>query len=113
MRGQRAKAANAAVAPEQVDLDDEDTPYRKLCRMRWAALIKRVLEVDPFLCPRCGSEMRVISVIQNRDQPDLVEKILKHCGLWGRPASRAPPRPAEQLDLQLQYVDIDESLIAL
>jgi hypothetical protein len=28
MRGQRAKAADTAVAPEQVDIDDEDTPYR-------------------------------------------------------------------------------------
>jgi len=134
MRGQRAKTANAAVAPEQVDVDDEDTPYRSrpkgdglhagagvsaangnLCRMRWAALIKRVYEVDPLRCPNCGGEMKIIAFIEKRDQPDVVEKILKHCGLWDRPASRAPPEHAEpeQLALELEYVDTDEFLMAL
>ena len=46
-RGQRAKAVNTAAASEEIDIDEEDTPYRKLCRMRWAALVKRVFEVDP------------------------------------------------------------------
>jgi|APSaa5957512622_1039677.scaffolds.fasta_scaffold170240_1 hypothetical protein len=35
--------------------------------------------------------------------------------LWDRPASRAPPAPdePEQLDLELQYVDTNEFLMAL
>ena len=115
MRGQRAKAANTAAASEEIAIDDEDTPYRKLCRMRWAALIKRVFEVDPLSCPKCGGEMKIIAFIERRDQPDVVEKILRHCGLWERPASRAPPatEQPEQLDLELQYVDTDEFLMAL
>jgi len=134
-RGDRAKrhAESADDPPAEIVIDDEDTPYReptegrradpqvsavsaangKLARIRWAALLKRVFEVDPFLCPRCGAEMRVVSVIERRDQPDVVERILRHCGLWGRPAPRAPPAPAEQLDLELQYVDTDEFLMAL
>ena len=32
------------------EFEDEDTPYRELCRMRWAALIKRVYETDPLCC---------------------------------------------------------------
>ena len=31
--------------------DDEDTPYRKKCRQRWATLIKKVYEINPLLCP--------------------------------------------------------------
>jgi hypothetical protein len=114
-RGDRAKrrAESADDAPAEIVIDGEDTPYRKLARLRWAALLKRVFEVDPFLCPRCGSQMRVVSVIERRDQPEVVERILRHCGLWGRPAPRAPPRAPEQLDLELQYVDTDEFLMAL
>ena len=96
-------------------INDKDTPYRKLCRMRWAALIKRVYEVDPLHCPDCGAKMKIIAFIERRDQPDVVEKILRHCGLWDRPASRAPPVPNEpqQLDLELQCVDTEEFLMAL
>ena len=115
MRGDRARAGRAAAAdcPEEVVIDDEDTPYRKLCRMHWAALIKRVYEVDPLCCPKCGHEMKVIAFIEKRDQPDVVEKILSHCGLWERPTSRAPPRQPAPRQLDLEYVDTDEFLMAL
>ena len=47
-RGQRTKAeADQAAGGEGIVIDDEDTPYRKLCRMRWAALIKRVGACPP------------------------------------------------------------------
>ena len=83
--------------------------------MRWGALLKRVFEVDPLCCPNCGAQMRIIAFIERRDQPDVVERILEHCGLWDLPASRAPPPEAEpeQLVLELEYVDTDEHLMAL
>ena len=114
-RGDRARqrAESAPEAPAEIVIDDEHTPYRKVAKLRWAALLKKVFEVDPFLCPRCGSEMRVVAVIEKRDQPEVVERILRHCGLWSRPAPRAPPAPAEQRDLDLEYVDTDEFLMAL
>lgn len=116
-RGQRAKAeADQAAGGEGIAIDDEDTPYRKLCRMRWAALIKRVYEVDPLLCPKCGGIMKIVAFIEKRDQADVIEKILKHCDLWHQPASRAPPQatgPPIQPVLDLSYVDTDEFLMAL
>ena len=78
----------------------------------WAALVKRVFEVDPLECPQCGSRMKVISFIERR-QRDVVEKILRHCGLWEGPlrtlaTARSPPKagdsdrePAEPGELQL------------
>ena len=61
--------------------------------MKWRELIKKVWEVDPYTCPRCGSEMRMIALI---DDSDVIRKILSHLGLWPRPArpepvTRAPP----------------------
>ena len=59
-------------------------------RQAWARLIRRVYEVDPLLCPRCGETMRVIVVI---DQPAVVRQILDHLGIAGErsPPMRKPP----------------------
>jgi hypothetical protein len=56
----------------------------------WAMLIKRVYEVDPLACPKCGATMKVISFIEP-PQTDVIERILRHCGLWCPSAPRAPP----------------------
>ena len=55
-------------------------------------LIKRVYEVDPLACPKCGGQMKVIAFIEP-PQGAVVERILRHCGLW-QPSSPRPP-PAE------------------
>ena len=117
MRGQRAKRADSATQDTTaIEMDDKDTPYRRLCRMRWAALIKRVYEVDPLFCPKCGGTMKIVAFIEKRDQAEVIEKILKHCGMWDRPASRAPPQatgPPVQPVLDLSYVDTNDYLMAL
>jgi hypothetical protein len=66
----------------------------------WAMLIKRVYECDPLACPECGGAMKIISFIE-RHQQDVVERILRHCGLWEGPLrtlanARAPPGRAER-----------------
>jgi len=53
-------------------------------------LIKRVYEADPMVCSQCGGEMKVVSFL-NPPQGEVIEKILKHCGLWQASAPRAPP----------------------
>jgi hypothetical protein len=78
--------------PKQVQRhgsDEPDTPYRKKCRMTWAALIKAVYEVDPLKCPKCGGTMKIVSFIE---EDDVIRKILEHCKLWKEPAPRPPPQ---------------------
>ena len=41
-----------------------------------ALLIKRVYEIDPLMCPRCGGAMKVIAFIEP-SQGDVIEKILR------------------------------------
>ena len=53
-------------------------------------LIKRVYEVDPMACSRCGSEMKVVA-FSDPPQGQVIKKILSHCGLWKASAPRAPP----------------------
>ena len=88
-------------------------------------LIKRVYEIDPLACPRCGGQMKVVAFIE-LPQRDVIEKILRHCGLWHPSTPRAPPAgdgsvhdPDGASDRQtgssdepreLTYVDIDTFL---
>jgi hypothetical protein len=80
-------------------------------------LIKRVYEVDPLECPQCGGTMKIISFIE-RNQGDVIERILRHCGLWEGPIRtlanvRAPPcssRPAAAAPCDLELVPDPEFL---
>ena len=45
-----------------------------------------MFEVDPLLCPACGGEMRVVSIIYKKD---VIQKILEHLHLWEQDLS--PP----------------------
>lgn len=48
----------------------------------WARLLAKVYEVDPFVCPKCGAEMKVIAIIED---PDEIKRILRHPVKIGRP----------------------------
>ena len=139
-RGLRKKAAAEAAAAAEATAAScgnqaAPVPARRRCSQTWAMLIKRVYEVDPLTCPRCGSEMAVVAFIEP-PQREVIEKILLHCGL--RPVSRAPPpsdggrtsladdsslhgcdefadrqsAPSDE-PREVTYVDIDESLATL
>jgi len=53
----------------------------------WARLIKQVYEADPLICPKCTGPMRIIAFIE---QPEVIEKILTHLGLWPAQAHSPP-----------------------
>ena len=90
-------------------------------------LIKRVFEVDPLSCPRCGGRMKVVAFI-DPPQGEVIEKIPRHCGLRHCSTPRAPPdvdRLVHELDRswdshtasseepgELTYVDMDTFLAA-
>ena len=56
-------------------------------------LIKRVYEIDPLECPRCRGQITVVAFI-DPPQGDVIERILKHCGLW-QPSTPRPPLARE------------------
>ncbi len=58
-RGMRAKPD----ADPPHDAQAARSPSASRARRRWAALIKRVWQVDPLQCPRCGSTMKIVSFI--------------------------------------------------
>ena len=66
----------------------DHSPEGRALRRSWAQLIKRVYEVDPLVCPSCGSEMKVIAFITEHD---VVDAILRHLERRGQRRERAPP----------------------
>jgi hypothetical protein len=98
-RGERAKREAECPAGENSGgvqvIDVSDYQPRRLPSKKWRELIKKVWEVDPYACPRCGSEMRLVALI---DDHEVIEKILRHLDLWPENSllSRAPPRPITQ-----------------
>ena len=84
--GKAAEAAEQAGAASSGDTPEVAAPGR--ASQTWAMLIKRVYEIDPLACPNCGGTMKGVAFLEP-PQADVIEKILRHCGLWH--ATRAPP----------------------
>ena len=114
-RGERAQTeaeegAQGAGSQAEADLPEAEEQGSST----WAMLLRRVFEVDPLACPSCGAEMQVVSFIQP-PQEEVIEAILRHCGLWEEPAARAPPKttgskPTDEAPLERVYVDLDTFL---
>ena len=89
-RGARqARQAAAAAAGHTPEPGAPTTPSPS--RASWARLLRRIFEVDPLLCPRCGGRLAVVAVLVD---PKVVDQILRHLTERGRPTSvhaRDPP----------------------
>jgi hypothetical protein len=89
----RQREVFVEVPPENEPCDPPPrpgSPWLAARRKSWARLIRRVYEVEPFLC-RCGERMRVVGFIT---QAPVIRKILDHpdepvrpCRVGGVPLS--------------------------
>jgi len=85
--GWREEHVGIEVSDATIDFDsfsEDDSVDSQAYKQAWARLLAKVYEVDPFICPKCGSEMKVIAVIQ---EPNEIKRILRHLVKNGR----APP----------------------
>ena len=111
-RGERKKnatdnAQSQAPTAAVLTLDpDHDAQYRKAARKRWARLIKKVYEVDPLICEKCGGKMAIIAFIEDEKT---IRKILEHIGEYN-PPERAPPNEMNSPSppLEWEYVPAEE-----
>jgi hypothetical protein len=73
----------ASEPPEPVPLRRSPAHYL------WAALIARIYEVFPLLCPICGGQMRIIAFITHSAE---IRQILEHIGVDPEPPRLSPAR---------------------
>jgi hypothetical protein len=78
---------------------------RQAANAAWAKLIRKVYEVDPLLCPKCGTQMRVIALLE---EPAVIERILSWLGLWQPLAACGPSPPEGRSNLPLTYHPIPD-----
>jgi hypothetical protein len=96
-------------AMDQSDYVIEEKEYNKSCSKSWARLIKKIYEVDPLTCPKCGSSMRIIAFIEDYK---VIKKILDWLGIDEFKRDRPPPKRLAASDLfddcaQNDYTDFD------
>jgi hypothetical protein len=95
-RGKRRRRDEATVGVAPGDAEHapsarvarDHSPDARTLRRSWAKLIKRVYEVDPLVCPKCGGEMRIIAFIIDHD---VVDAILRHLAKAVARSPRGPP----------------------
>ena len=77
-RGRRARSAasDAASLAHPASAVESETEWIRLHRRSWAALIRLIYEADPLLCPRCRTQLQVVSVIKDES---VINKIPAHC----------------------------------
>jgi len=80
----------AKVSPDTrvMNLDEEE--LRRIPSKGWAAMIRKVYEVDPMVCPRCGGSMKVVAFLMEHA---VVDRIIDHLKLVFV-AERPPPPQA-------------------
>ncbi len=71
---------------------DKDARGPLEMRRSWARLIRKVYEVDPLLCARCGGTMKIIAVIE---RPTIVRQI-RSAELATKPRPPGPPHRSAQ-----------------
>jgi len=87
----RSRGARAAVGARPAGPPPHPPPNPTQSRANWARMLKRIFEVDPLLCPACGSAMKIVSVIREHN---VIDAILRHLAKTGRRdpfEGRAPP----------------------
>jgi len=72
-RGKVRKTALVPLAPGMIEEELKRIPSRG-----WAEMIRKVYEVDPLVCSRCGGRMRVVAFLT---EPAVVDRIIRHLEL--------------------------------
>jgi len=86
----RGKVRKSEGSEHKFLITEEECP-RIPCR-GWSEMIRKVYEVDPLLCPRCGGQMRITAFLTDYT---VVDRIINHLKLTFV-ADRLPPQIAFQ-----------------
>ena len=72
----RGKIKRAGVPPSHPPIIAEEERF--VPSKGWAEMIRKVYEIDPFLCPKCSGQIRIISFIEEHK---VIDKIINHLKL--------------------------------
>jgi Putative transposase len=87
-RSSRDAALGGAPAPRLSPPAPQSPPVSGAGRLSWAALMRRVFEIDVLLCRCCGGRRRIVAVYPGGPR---LRELLDRLGL-SQPPGRPPPR---------------------
>ena len=87
----RGKKKKAGVDPSCPPIIEDEASF--IPSSGWAEMIKKVYEIDPLICPKCGGQMRVIAFITDYSAMDRIITLLK---LTFHAECPPPPRVLQQ-----------------
>jgi hypothetical protein len=90
----RGKVKKASQSPTALRIVEEE--LRRLPSKGWAAMIRKVYEVDPMICSKCGGRMKVVAFIT---EVAVVDRIMEHLKLTFVAAKPPPSHVFEQVAL--------------
>ncbi|MEA2005939.1 MAG: transposase [Acidobacteriota bacterium] len=88
-RGKMRKTGGDPLNPPVIEDEALFIPSRG-----WAEMIRKVYEIDPLICPKCGGTMRIVSFIEDHK---VIDKIIAHLKLTFMAERPPPPHNCEQL----------------
>ena len=91
-RGKVKKASLSVLRIVEEDL-------RRLPSKGWAAMIRKVYEVDPMTCPKCGGRMKIVAFLT---EPAVVDRIIDQLKL-----TFVAEKPPPQAELQVILWEAD------
>ena len=93
-RWHRGKVKKASQSPTALRIVEEE--LRRLSSKGWAAMIRKIYEVDPMICPKCGGRMKIVAFIT---EVAVVDRIMEHLKLTFVAAKPPPSHVFEQVAL--------------
>jgi ribosomal protein S27E len=90
----RGKVRKAGRVPVALGMLEEELP--RVPSKGWAEMIRKVYEVDPMICPRCGGRMRVVAFLT---EYAVVDRIIRHLELTFVAEKPPPAYALEQVAL--------------
>ncbi len=98
----RGKVRKASLTAFSLRIVEDE--LRRVLSKGWAAMIRKVYEVDPMLCPRCSGAMKVIAFITEHP---VVDRIIDHLKLTFVADRPPPPQVAYQEVLMAAKTSIE------
>ena len=90
----RGKVRKANRVPVPLGMIEEE--LRPVPSKGWAEMIRKVYEVDPMVCPKCGGRMKVVAFLT---EYAVVDRIIRHLELTFVAEKPPPAHVFEQVAL--------------
>ena len=90
-------------------IDVSKYQLKKVPSLKWGECIKKIWNTDPLICPECMEPMKIIAFIT---EGPIIQKILKHLGLWEEGTARDPPPKTDAPEMRSEARSFEQGYLS-